>query len=138
MVRRVEGPHQTVESPGFAISLAVGGRVARVRGVAGASLSGDDAVALVGALRGWFSGDAEPFGVLADMRGVAGADAAYRRETLGFFRKERERAYVAAYHMGPVIRVIAEMFRLASGIELRAFAEEGRARSWLSAHGLEA
>jgi hypothetical protein len=38
--------------------------------------------------------------------------------------------------VGPVIRVVAEMFRIATGIQLRGFADEAAARGWLREKGI--
>jgi hypothetical protein len=53
-----------------------------------------------------------------------------------FFRQHRDHAFIALTHLGPVIRVVVEMFRIGTGIPLKTFAEEAAARSWLRTKGV--
>jgi len=40
--------------------------------------------------------------------------------------------------MNPVVRIAAEMFRLGTGLRLKAFATEAEARAWLQEMGIPA
>ena len=40
--------------------------------------------------------------------------------------------------MGPVIRIVAEMFRIGTGVQLKGFSEEAGARAWLRERGIAA
>ncbi len=102
------------------------------------NLSGKDGTFLVDSLRGWIGTEAKPFALLADTKGVRGADAEYRAKTRDFFKSHRKSAYVAVTNMGPVIRIVADMFRIGTGIHLKGFVDEVAARSWLRRQGIAA
>jgi hypothetical protein len=40
--------------------------------------------------------------------------------------------------MGPIVRLAAEMFRIGTGLKLKAFADEASARAWLRTMGIRA
>jgi hypothetical protein len=40
--------------------------------------------------------------------------------------------------MGPVIHIVVEMFRMGTGIQLKTFAGDAAARSWLRTKGIAA
>lgn len=101
-------------------------------------VTGKDAVALVGTLSGWIGIDSQPFGLLGDGGKLADLDAEYRSVWGKFFRQHREDSYIAFFNMGPVIRIAAEMFRIGTGIRMKAFANESDARSWLREMGIVA
>ena len=107
-------------------------RIAIVRYGPNTNLTAPDGTFLVGSLQGWIGDDGEPFSVLAFARGVRGTDAAYRAIASGFFRKHRDVAGIALLNMGPVMTVVTEMFRIGTGIPLKAFSEEAAARDWLA------
>jgi hypothetical protein len=113
-------------------------RVATVRCARGSTLTGEDGATLVEALAGWIGPGPEPFALLAFTGGVRGTDAQYRARARVFFSAHREHAFIAAVEMGPVIRVIAEMFRMGTGLQLKGFAHETEARAWLRGHGIRA
>lgn len=100
--------------------------------------TGKDAVVLVDALTRWIGTERRPFGLLGDGTGLGGVDAEYRSVWSAFFRQRRDDSYIAFFHMGPIVRVAAEMFRLGTGVRLKAFADEDEARSWLRARGIAA
>jgi hypothetical protein len=106
-------------------------RVADVRYTAGATLTRKDGDFLVDALTGWVGSRGEPFGVFADAAGLGGTDGEYRARASEFFRKRRETVAIALINLGPVIHVVVELFRLGTGIQLKTFANEAAARSWL-------
>jgi hypothetical protein len=113
-------------------------RIASVRYAAGASLMGPDGPFLVDALTRWIGATGEPFAVLADAAGLRGTNAAYRAHASRFFRQHRDTAFIALINLGPVIHVVVEMFRVGTGIQLKTFADEAAARSWLRTKGIAA
>jgi len=113
-------------------------RVAFVRYSAGASLGRVDGPFLVDALTGWIGSKGEPFSVLADGAGLRATDAEYRAHVSRFFRRHRHTACIALINLGPVLRVVVEMFGIGTGIPLKTFADEEAARSWLRAQGIAA
>jgi hypothetical protein len=95
-------------------------------------LTAPDGTFLVDTLTGWIGTENEPFAVLAFARGVRGTDAAYRATASAFFRRHRETARIALLNMGPVLSLVVDMFRVGTGIPLKAFTDEAAARSWLA------
>jgi hypothetical protein len=89
-------------------------------------------------LTGWVGATGEPFAVLADAAGLGGTDGEYRAEASRFFRPHRDHAFIALINVGPVIHVVVEMFRVGTGIQLKTFADEAAARSWLRTKGIDA
>jgi hypothetical protein len=113
-------------------------RIASVRYAAGASLAGPDGPFLVDALTRWIGATGEPFAVLADGAGLRGTNAEYRANVSRFFRQHRQAARIALINLGPVIHVVVEMFRVGTGVQLKTFADEAAARSWLRTKGIAA
>ena len=113
-------------------------RVASIRYAPDTNLTGKEARVLIDALGGWIGDAPEPFAILADATGVRGADAEYRAMTTAFYRQHRERIYIALMNIGPLIRVLAELFRVGSGLPVKAFAGEAEARLWLRSNGIVA
>lgn len=128
----------TLTSPSTEIAWHAHSRVATVRYASGASLTGPDGPFLVDALAGWIGAAGEPFAVLADAKGLRGTDAEYRAGVSRFFRQHRDHAFIALINVSAVIHVLVEMFRLGTGIELKTFADEAAARSWLRKKGIAA
>jgi hypothetical protein len=128
----------TVTSDSTTITWHPGSRVAVVRYTAGASLVAADGAFLADALTGWIGTEGKPFAVLADGTGLRGTDAEYRASAHGFFRRHRSTSCIALIHLGPVIRIVVEMFRLGTGIQLKEFASEDAARAWLRTKGIAA
>jgi hypothetical protein len=112
-------------------------RVAELRFERETHANGQHAKVLVDALARWI-GDRTRFGLLGDGSNLAGVDAEYRAVWGNFLRQHRDDCYVAFYNMGLVIRIAAEMFRLGTGIRLKAFANEADARAWLRQMGIAA
>jgi hypothetical protein len=128
----------TVTSDSTAITWHPQSRVALVRYTLGASLTRKDGPFLVDALTGWIGEERVPFAVLADGAGLRGTDAEYRAHVSRFFRQHRDNAFIALINLGPVIHVVVEMFRIGTGIQLKTFADEAAARSWLRTKGIAA
>ena len=55
-----------------------------------------------------------------------------------FFRLHRRGLHAAFYSMSPLNIVAAEMFRIGSGMQMRSFAAEPKARAWLRKQGYPA
>jgi hypothetical protein len=113
-------------------------RVAGVCYTADATLTSKDGDFLIEALKGWIGANGESFAVLANATGLRGTDAAYRAKASGFFRQHRDTAFIALINLGPVIHIVVELFRVGTGIQLKTFASEAQARSWLQTKGFAA
>jgi hypothetical protein len=113
-------------------------RLASIRFQRETRATGRDAALLVDALTRWIGSDGRPFALLGDGKGLVGVDAEYRSLWGRFFREHRDHASIAFFNMGPVIRLAAEMFRIGTGLRLKAFAVEADARSWLRDMGASA
>ena len=111
-------------------------RLAHMRFEVETHATGKDAVVLVDALTRWIGTDNKPFGLLGDGGKLAGLDAEYRSAWRKFFQQHREDSYIAFFNMGPIIRIAADMFRVGTGLRLKAFADEGEARAWLRRMGI--
>jgi hypothetical protein len=128
----------TVASASTEIAWHAPSRVAMVRYAPGTNLTSTDGEFLVDALARWVSDNGEPFAVLADGTGLRGTNAAYRAKASHFFRRHRATAFIALINLGPVIHVVVEMFRVGTGIQLKTFAAEAAARTWLRTKGIAA
>jgi hypothetical protein len=128
----------TVTSPSTEIAWHAQSRIALVRYTSGASLTGPDGPFLIDALTGWIGTAGEPFAVVAYAQGLLGTNAEYRAQVSRFFRRHRDHAFIALLNPGPVIHVVVEMFRIGTGIQLKTFADEAAARSWLRTKGIAA
>jgi hypothetical protein len=123
-------------SPSTEITWSHAARVATVRYTHGTTLTSKDGDFLVDTLKGWIGAEGEPFAVFADAAGLGGTDAEYRAKASNFFRQHRDKAFIALVNLGPVIHVVVELFRVGTGIQLKTFADEAAARSWLRAKGI--
>jgi hypothetical protein len=106
-------------------------RVAVVRHAREGAALGGDAAKFVDALTRWIGTEGEPFGFMVDGAKAGGLDAEFRSTYAGFFKLHRKQAAIALFNLSPLHRVVADMFRMATGMPLKAFAEEQAARSWL-------
>lgn len=113
-------------------------RLATLSFVSDTDATGSDASRLTGALSTWIGSEALPFALLGDGRGLRSVDAEYRRKWSDFLRRHRDVCFVALFHMGPIVRIAAEMFRIGSGLRVKAFAHETDARAWLREMGIRA
>jgi hypothetical protein len=100
--------------------------------------TGKDADVLVETLTRWIGTDGKRFGLLGDGGKLAGVDAGYRSVWGKFFQQHRGDSYIAFFNMNPIIRIAAEMFGIGTGLRLRAFSDESKARSWLREMGIAA
>jgi hypothetical protein len=125
-----------VTSPSTEISWSARERLASVRYMPGTMLASKDGDFLIESLSDWIGKEGEPFAVFANAAGLHGTDAEYRARASGFFRQHRDTAFIALINLGPVIHVVVELFRVGTGIQLKTFANEAAARSWLRAKGI--
>ena len=95
-----------------------GARLAVLRYALGTSLQGADGAFLAQTLRRCIAESGERFGVLADCTNGRSTDAEYRAEARAFFQAHRDTACVAIFNASAVIRIAAELFRVATGIHL--------------------
>lgn len=100
--------------------------------------AGPHGAALVDLLTQVIGSERQPFAVLADAANVSGVDAEYRALAGRFFRQHRDEGLIAISHMGAIVRVTCEMFRIVTGVRLKGFAEEADARAWLQENGIRA
>ena len=107
-------------------------RVAIVRYAPDTSLTAPDGKFLVDSLNGWIGSEGEPLAVLAFAGEVRDTDAGYRAIASGFFRQHRATVRLALVDAGAIVTVVSEMFRVATGIQLKGFKDEGAARAWLA------
>lgn len=113
-------------------------RLAMIRFTRDTQATGKDAVVLVDALRVWIGTDGKPFGLLGDGARLSGVDAEYRSAWGAFLRQHREDSHAAFFNMNAIVRIAAEMFRIGTGLRLKAFADEQSARTWLRENGIRA
>lgn len=113
-------------------------RLATIRFVRDTRATGKDAVVLVDALTGWIGTEGRPFGLLGDGGKLSGLDAEYRSVWGSFLRQHRDDSHTAFFNMNAIVRIAAEMFRIGTGLHLKAFANEGDARAWLRVNGIGA
>jgi hypothetical protein len=128
----------TVTNGSMEIRWDLPSRIAFVRYVPGAVLTAADGAVLVDALSVWIGTTGEAFAVLADGKGLGGTSAPYRAHVSRFFRQHRDTARIALINLGPVIRIVVDMFRLGTGVQLKSFGDEIAARSWLRMEGIAA
>jgi hypothetical protein len=100
--------------------------------------TGPDAVILVDELSRWIGTEGAPFGLLGDGGNLRGVDAEYRSVWSKFLRQHRDGSHTAFFNMSAVVRIAAEMFRIGTGLKLKAFATEAEARAWLREAGIRA
>jgi hypothetical protein len=113
-------------------------RLATLRFMREAHPGREEATVLVDALARWVGTKPGVFGLLGDGGKLSGVDAEYRSVWGTFFREHRAYACIAFFNMKPIVRIAAEMFRIGTGVQLKAFADETDARSWLSQKGIPA
>jgi hypothetical protein len=113
-------------------------RLAVIRFERATQATGKDAVVLVDAMTGWIGTESKPFGLLGDGGRLSGLDAEYRSVWGRFLRRHPSDANVAFFNMNAIVRIAAEMFRIGTGLRLKAFVTEADARSWLRENGIAA
>jgi hypothetical protein len=129
---------ETVTRGTIALTWDADSRVATLRFDGHTQLTGPDARFLTKALGNWACGTAEPFAMLFDGSQLASADAENRAVSGKFWREHRDRSHIAMFNVGPVMRVVTEMFRLGTGVHVKGFADEATARAWLRSLGIRA
>ncbi len=125
----------SIKAGAFDITWDPASRVATLTCAPGTSLGGADGVALVAALKTWVDGDTAPYAVLVDAAGIGRTEPELRAVVRAFFTAHRARLRIALYNLTPLLRVTAEMFRIGARVNLRPFATESDARSWLRENG---
>ncbi|OLB77133.1 MAG: hypothetical protein AUI14_16935 [Actinobacteria bacterium 13_2_20CM_2_71_6] len=128
----------TITSGAMEMNWDPGQRLAEVHFIGAADATGEEAAPLVDALERWIGTDGEPFGLLGNGAGLRSLDAPYRQVWGTFLRQHREEVCVAFFNLGPAIRIAADLFRVGTGLRLKAFAKEDEARSWLRGMGIAA
>lgn len=113
-------------------------RLAEIRFERDTQATGKDAIVLVDALAGWIGTQGRPFGLLGNGGKLSGLDAEYRSVWGRFLRQHRDDSFTAFFNMNAAVRIAAEMFRLGTGLRLKAFADERDARAWLRENGIPA
>jgi hypothetical protein len=113
-------------------------RLATLRFSADTHARGSDAATLIDALTTWIGADPRPFALLGDGGRLKGVDAEYRSRWSRFLQRHKDRSFIAFFNMGALVRVAAEMFRIGTGLRLKAFADEESARQWLRGVGIAA
>ncbi|HEV8670321.1 MAG TPA: STAS/SEC14 domain-containing protein [Candidatus Limnocylindria bacterium] len=127
-----------VIGPSFQMTWDPATRLATLRFSADTHAMGSDAATLIDALTTWIGADPRPFALLGDGGRLKGVDAEYRSRWSRFLRQHKDRCFIAFFNMGALIRIAAEMFRIGSGLQLKAFADEESARAWLRGVGVAA
>jgi len=100
--------------------------------------TGPAAASLVEAMKRWVGTDSRPFGFLVDAKNNPSVDIQWRSTWSTFYRVHKDSAVIAVFSMGAMARVAAELFRLAIGLKLKGFSQEGEARDWLRTQGIRA
>ena len=90
---------------------------------------------LLKVLEEWLAGDERPFYFLNDCKPLLSMDTECRALWWDFFRPRCQRAWAALYNMSPMIQIVAEMYRAATGIRMKGFSSEAAARAWLRQQG---
>lgn len=113
-------------------------RLATMRFTRESRPSGKEASVLVKALTRWIGDERETFGLLGDGDKLRGGEAEYRSVWGTFFKQHRGECYIAFFNIKPAVRIAAEMFRIGTRVQLKAFADETDARFWLRRKGIPA
>ena len=98
--------------------------------------TGEDAAALVRAMRVWVGAKPVPFGLLDDGGNLVGSDREYRSEWGAFFKAHRGHSFLAFFNMSPRMRIAAALFQVAIGVSANSFVYEEEALAWLSTKGI--
>jgi hypothetical protein len=126
---------ETVTCDSTEIAWDAAARVAKIRYTLGITLTGKDGVFLAESLDRWVGKEKKPFGILADAKGLKGTDAEYRSRASAYFRQHRATAAIALINLGPVIAILVDMFRIGTGVRLKAFPDEEQAAHRAKAGG---
>jgi hypothetical protein len=130
------GNGDTVTSGPLEITLYRESHFVAIRFAPDTNLTGRHGVVMIDALKAVMGEGGQRFALFADARGVCGTDTEYRGVTGKFFEQHRDTACIALINLRPIIRVVAEMFRVGINLQLRTFADETAARAWLRTQGI--
>ena len=100
--------------------------------------TGKDLRPLLEALTRWVGTEGKTFFLLNDCGPLIHMDTEYRAGWWAFYRPHRDASWCALYNLSPAIRIVAEMFRVATGLNIGVFGTEAEARSWLAQKGCSA
>ncbi len=123
-------------STSIAIAVRPESRLVEISFTPNTTLTGQHGTAIVEALESVTGDVRATFGLFADAAGVVGTDADYRAVTGGFFSRHRATARIALINLHPIIRIVAEMFRVGIRLQMRTFDDEEAARAWLRKEGV--
>ena len=132
----IENPTVTTQS--MRLSWHARARLAVCSYAPNTTLTRKDAEVLIEALNSWIGSDHEPFATLGDAAGLHSADAEYRALTSKFYQEHAQEVFIALFNIGPLLRIMVEMFRVSSGLQFKAFVDEAQAREWLRLKGIAA
>jgi hypothetical protein len=97
--------------------------------------TGEQARPLLKAFDEWLAGDQRTFYFLNDCKPLLHMDTECRAMWWDFFRPHCQHAWAALYNMSPLIQIVAQMYRAATGIRMKGFSNEAAARVWLRQKG---
>ena len=128
----------TVATQSMRVSWHAQARIAVCSYSPNTTLTRKDAGVLIEALNRWIGSDREPFATLGDAAGIRSADPEYRAMTSKFYKEHKQELFIALFNVGPLLRIMVEMFRVSSGLQFKAFVDEAEAREWLRRKGIAA
>lgn len=134
----MESSDGSVASASMRVAWDPAGRLVTMRCKPGALLDGTDAGVFVDAISAWIGETRAPFGLLAYLKDVRGTDAECRTTARSFFSRHKDYVSIATLDTSPILRVVTDMFRIGSGVQVEAFASEAEARAWLRDRGVGA
>jgi hypothetical protein len=100
--------------------------------------TGPAAEVLVQAMTRWVGTESRPFGLLADTKNNPSVDAQWRAKWGEFYKLHKTSGVMAVFNMSAILRVAADLFRLAIGVNLKGFNHEKDARAWMQSQGIRA
>ncbi len=115
-----------------------GTRIAAVRCTPDALLTGPDAQHLKDTMKASVGVTAQPYALLVDTSGIRGTTAEYRSISAAFYREQGAALIIALFNLNPIVRILAEIFRVGIGLDIKTFKDEVHARAWLRQRGFAA
>lgn len=119
-----------VEHDGIHVEWSEAERVVTFRYRDDRRLTGDAAEALIPVVARWV-GDERPYGILVDAADTVESNEAWRKRWAAFHRTHASRVRVAVFRASPFIQGFLVMYAFWSGVPLRCFPSEAKARAWL-------